>query len=643
MRAAWFVLVWGLFFIMAENARAETPSVIINEIHVEGESPVDDFVELYNPTDVPISMAGWKLQKQASTGTISSLRTFPGATIIPARSYFLWAHSAGAFASVADTKTTATLSANNGVRLLTAADVLVDAIAWTTIPAHQSFARRSDTSGWELTTTPTPRSENTFFSDEVITEPDETPETADESTVRINEIFPNPKEKGEGDEYIELFNYGDENVNLAGFLLSDASGAGYIFPSGAALETAGYLILPRSLSKLSLNNSSESLTLSDSAGHVIQNLSYGKTKEAASYGYDGTEFRWSRSLTPGGVNQFESPPRSQKEEIPEEALVDVPAWFAAGLLGQESENGQTLQAAWDFGDGTKSRKPELFHTYKGKGVYQGSLTLDNGLEETVKAFTVAVTTFKAPRVEIIALSPNPAGSDTGNEWLLIKNRGTKKVNLENWSIASGTSKKKLANHPIHESFVIKAGGEKKLTSESAALTLPNKSGYVELRLPNKERVQKVKYADGEEGALYKKVSKKEWAWVEGAEAENEPEETVNEEASVEQVSSEQTSPSPGGHVLGVETRALTLADLSPEDRATLEDELRERLREEITQEILSEQNKQDPTNEPETQGGSDKPDGGWSEFLFESLNEKMNALFRQLSFLGFHRLAFAAF
>jgi hypothetical protein len=109
--------------------------------------------------------------------------------------------------------------------------------------------------------------------------------------------------------------------------------------------------------------------------------------------------------------------------------------------------------------------------------------------------------------------PNPKGLDK-NEWVEIENKSKKKVNLESWSIATGW--KKLINHPIREKFEIKPGKSKKLTKKICAFTLVNTKDKIELRSPNGETVQKIKYDHGKdsisEDELYSNVDGK-WQWL----------------------------------------------------------------------------------------------------------------------------------
>jgi predicted extracellular nuclease len=68
--------------------------VVISEIQVSGGTASDEFVELVNPTDCPVSLEGWKLTKKTSTGNESNLVSNLTGTI-PAHGFFLITHQTG--------------------------------------------------------------------------------------------------------------------------------------------------------------------------------------------------------------------------------------------------------------------------------------------------------------------------------------------------------------------------------------------------------------------------------------------------------------------------------------------------------------------------------------------------------------------
>lgn len=122
------------------------------------------------------------------------------------------------------------------------------------------------------------------------------------ATIVINELLadPGPELSGDAngdgvrgtsdDEFIELVNHSDSSIDLTGWQLSDLTGLRHLFPSGTVLdpyaavvvfgggspagEFGGAIIQKASTGGLSLNNTNETITLTDGAV-VIATASYG--------------------------------------------------------------------------------------------------------------------------------------------------------------------------------------------------------------------------------------------------------------------------------------------------------------------------------------------------------------------------------
>ncbi|MCO6450734.1 MAG: lamin tail domain-containing protein, partial [Caldilineales bacterium] len=139
--------------------------------------------------------------------------------------------------------------------------------------------------------------------------------------VVINEILPAPREvdfdgSGEAsaeDEYIELFNSLDRDVDLGGWLLDDAPDGSRSFrlPPGTTITARGFLLFFRADTGIALNNDGDSVRLLTPDGGI----------EADRFDYDSarSDIPWSRSVdgagewvesypaSPGGPNLPPSP------------------------------------------------------------------------------------------------------------------------------------------------------------------------------------------------------------------------------------------------------------------------------------------------------------------------------------------------
>ena len=519
-----FVILFFLFFPSRSQATTDF-SVMFSEVSLAGDSANDEFIELYNPSDIPLSIAGWQLRRRTESGTESSIKVFGKDALIPAHGYYLWANSHGVFASpLADTETTSPLSDNNSLALYTSSGtdgLLIESISWgsgtpfspnaprfSNLPKKSSFTKDITTLLWSMTEFLTP----TNSRHETVTPPSPdplSPETAVAPAIRLNEIYANPTGEESTEEFIELYNPSSLPTDLSGYRIHDASKSGeYTFPAATRVEGNSYFVLKRSISKISLNNSSETLSLFKTDGILIETVSYNKTREGVSYNF--TPHGWRGGTpTPGTENIINTLPET-KEKVPEKGYRGFSINFDA--RGSDEDH-DTLKYVWDFGDGHKSYKKATHHTYLENGLYTITLITSDGQDDVTEVFPLEIISFPKPDIRIVKLIPNPTGSDTNHEFLLIENRGKKTIDLKGFSIATGW--KKLVNHPIREKFIIPAGSTKKLTHDISLFTLPNQKGKIELRAPDDSVLQAIKYKlpkTAAEDASYQKEKGGRWQW-----------------------------------------------------------------------------------------------------------------------------------
>jgi hypothetical protein len=91
--------------------------------------------------------------------------------------------------------------------------------------------------------------------------------------MQIKEFLPNPAGKDQDGEYITLENTGTVGVNLDGWKLKDASGKTYTI-RGKTLSAGEELTLPYKTTRISLNNTSETVQLVNAAGALVDELSF---------------------------------------------------------------------------------------------------------------------------------------------------------------------------------------------------------------------------------------------------------------------------------------------------------------------------------------------------------------------------------
>ncbi|PIR49618.1 hypothetical protein COU79_03865 [Candidatus Peregrinibacteria bacterium CG10_big_fil_rev_8_21_14_0_10_54_7] len=124
--------------------------------------------------------------------------------------------------------------------------------------------------------------------------------------VIISEFLPNPYGEEEEGEWVELQNTGGETVSLCGWLLDDGEGGGKPYSLGEESITPGqYLLLPRSQTKVALNNDVDAVRLFSGSGNLVAEVTYVKGMEGEAMGLreDGL-FVWTPYPTPGEPNRF---------------------------------------------------------------------------------------------------------------------------------------------------------------------------------------------------------------------------------------------------------------------------------------------------------------------------------------------------
>lgn len=146
----------------------------------------------------------------------------------------------------------------------------------------------------------------------------------------INEILPNPKGSDLANEWIELYNKGNEEVDLDGWMIRDSAiQSKYIIPEGTKIKQSSFLLLKREHTKIAINNTSDEVKLFQPDGSLLDSISFkDSAKEDYSYNRksDGA-WAWSKKITPGGENVV---------EIPVENNVNRPNDIAVKRIKKES-------------------------------------------------------------------------------------------------------------------------------------------------------------------------------------------------------------------------------------------------------------------------------------------------------------------
>jgi len=372
MKKAYSYLAFFTLFLLlfASNCFAENSlDVVINEIAWMGTSVSynDEWIELYNNTDSPINLDSWSLKASDGTPNI----TLTG--ILPAKGFFILERTDDDTLPeiLADQIYTGALgNAGENLKLYDNSGNLIDLVdcsgGWfsgnnetkQTMERKDSQALDNDSSNWQTSQNPggTPK---TIINQQITTDNKEEikseepkiieetqPQPTEEKTesypagIIFNEILPSPKGSDETEEWIEIFNKNDFEVDLSGWKISDTLGkvTTYIFPDGTKIPTKGFLVLNRPTTKITLNNDGDTLNLIQPNGNIIDKVSFEKAPIGQSYNKIENSWIWSDNLTQGSENNIpkeESEKESQAENNKEKGLAAV-----SSLLNEENQSGE---------------------------------------------------------------------------------------------------------------------------------------------------------------------------------------------------------------------------------------------------------------------------------------------------------------
>ena len=345
-----------LFFFLFPFFIKATDSVVINEIAWMGtaNSANDEWVELYNNTGNSINLDGWQLVAQDGTPKIKL------SGVIPANGFYLLERT--------DDNTVPAISAdkiytgalgNNGenLELYDASGNLIDSVncasGWfagdnktkQTTERKNSQLSGSDPNNWQTSQNPegTPKEKNSLIGQTELqpkTKPDETAvdvavdvkhqQLAQQpitypSGIVINEILPSPEGPDDLEEWIEISNQNQFEVDLSGWKIKDSTGAVTTFtvPPGTKISALGFLVINRPTTKIVLNNDGDEISLIQPDNKIIETISYPKAPLGQSYTRalaTGSEWFWTSQPTPGANNIIPQKVSENKKTEPSENI-----------------------------------------------------------------------------------------------------------------------------------------------------------------------------------------------------------------------------------------------------------------------------------------------------------------------------------
>ena len=311
-----FVFIAFLFFAYFAKAQIVKQSdIVINEIAWMGTtvSSNDEWIELKNNVNQNINLDGWTLRAADGTPEIKLIG------VISANGFYLMERT--------DDNTVLNIAAdliykgalgNNGedLWLYDGNNNLIDEVngteKWLAGDNTTKQTMEKFLNGWRSSKDAkgTPKSENStgIIIEEIIVAPVALIETELPSIystgIIFNEILPSPDGTDGENEWIELYNTNNSEIDLSGWIIKDKEGSvtNYSLPQNTKIPAYSYLILKRLNTKITLNNTIDELMLLWPNEKIVDSINYENALSGQSYNKTGVSWQWSTSLTPGVKN-----------------------------------------------------------------------------------------------------------------------------------------------------------------------------------------------------------------------------------------------------------------------------------------------------------------------------------------------------
>lgn len=377
--------------------------VVINEFVADPTDNDTEWIEIYNTINKEIDLSNWTIEDGSKIKTNLS-----GVLGVDGNSRFkIISNPAGVLNNSGDL---IILRDNSGN--------LIDQVAYgdwddgnknnnaPTASDPFSIARKFDgyntfnnINDFTITKTPTKNISNIIYIEDEVSQ--ETKSKFDFSNdIFISEILPNPIGDDAKSEFIEIYNAGSRDVNLAGWSLNNEDGEKIKFEKMATstiIKSGEYLVFSRQQTKMVMKNDSGEIKLFQPlTDKPIQTVKYKDVKEGKGYNLilpiinGEKEYDWSETITRGAINIIKIINHQPKVDFdfPNKIIVGRQVVFdSSDTFDQDGDN---LKFNWDFGDGIKLNLSSPEHTFLSSGVFTVSLIVSDGKNEVKKEKIVKV-------------------------------------------------------------------------------------------------------------------------------------------------------------------------------------------------------------------------------------------------------------
>ncbi|MDD5731281.1 MAG: lamin tail domain-containing protein [Patescibacteria group bacterium] len=515
-----FLLLSFLFpfsVLAVDNSCVVAQGICINEF-IPYPSSGDEWVEIINLGTESKDISNWYLDDIENGGSSPYKIQASQNTIILAGGVVLISHNVGFNNTGTDS-----------VRLLDSSQALIDSYSYSDAEKGKSYGRKNNdgVSDWTIFDTPSPGELNPV--------PEEPPPTVYSTKILINEIFPAPGSAtdwdGDGkadsyDEWIELINLDDGQIDLAGWSLDDVADDGsnpYTILPNTKIDPDGFKVFYYKDTGLILNNGGDSVILKDPNGKIVDHYEFDSTSTDKSFSRNNNSATssWVSNYSPSPGRLNTAPGNISPMANAGSSINNAKVGETLNFNGSASsdQDGTIVSYEWNFGDGSVSSGAQTTHSYSTIGTYQVVLTVhDNAGATSSSSITVTVVAGEiqyqnqySSNIKISEILPDPVGSDTEGEYIKIYNFGSDDVNLKNWSLddEDGGSKP----YKIDYDLVLKSKTVAAFYSVDTKISLNNTGDHARLFDPGNKLMDDIVYTGPViEGATYTLENGK-WAWI----------------------------------------------------------------------------------------------------------------------------------
>ncbi|OGE90167.1 MAG: hypothetical protein A3E29_03635 [Candidatus Doudnabacteria bacterium RIFCSPHIGHO2_12_FULL_48_16] len=494
----------GVLIFLPFLARADTDHLVISQIQITGGSgkTTNDFVEIYNPTSSDIDLKGYRLVKRTKTGTTdTALKSWTASTIVKAHGFYLWANSSFTDISAApDTSTTGSIADDNAVALRNGANdtgAIIDSVAWG--QATNAFV------------------EGSAFA-------------ANPGTNQSLERLPG----GEAGNGLDTNNNSTDFMEVSGHPRNSSATPTPALPLAPEPPPADPPAdgLPASEATPPAETSGTSAPAPPLYSSAIVVSEFAPNPEGPDGGEEWVELYNDSSsevdlsdwiLDDAGQSGLVG---SSAYVIPGQTKVAAKSFLVIDLLdgsfALNNTGGDTLRLMWP--DKQELRlvaykepaKENETYARQDDGSFAWTSFVTKGAANQFGAGAVAppVTAPAQLQIKFNEIFPNPAGSDSGGEWVEILNTGSEPVYLHNWILDDGASDQAIRSSAYKiQSPIVYPGGLAVIMIPAGRFALDNTgSETVRLFNENKILIDSVTFEAGKEGQSYALLAG-QWIWI----------------------------------------------------------------------------------------------------------------------------------